>query len=165
MVHEMTARDFAILCHGSQSYGDYLYEVHLDAVYNVLVEFGVTDTELLNAAYLHDVLEDTTLTPEFLDKLFPEVVELVWAVTAIEGHNRKQRNQQSYAKIILAPKAITLKLADRIANVRGSLKYKHNHFNMYKWEQEEFQNALRTHSASGDEPMWIHLNQLFEGKL
>ena len=158
----MTARDFAILCHGDQSYGNYQYYIHLDAVHAVLVEFGCKNQALFDAAYLHDVLEDTTLTVDFLEKLFPHSVNVVWAVTNCQGENRKVRVTETYIKIGRQAGATELKLADRIANVRHCIKTHDSRLSMYQQEQEYFQHMVRF--SNENEAMWDCLNTLLEIK-
>jgi len=60
-----TAREFAIQKHGDQKYGDQPYVVHLDHVHEVLSRYypGIMQA-YRDAAYLHDVLEDTETTVE-----------------------------------------------------------------------------------------------------
>jgi (p)ppGpp synthase/HD superfamily hydrolase len=54
-------RDLALRYHGEQRYGDHPYGVHLDAVVEILREYG--HEALVPAGYLHDTLEDTDATP------------------------------------------------------------------------------------------------------
>lgn len=48
----------ARLWHGQQSYGDLPYYYHLQQVHDILFDLGFNG-EILDAAYLHDILEDT----------------------------------------------------------------------------------------------------------
>ena len=41
LIHK--AKDFAILKHKDQTYGDYPYSYHLDEVYNMVCEAGLND--------------------------------------------------------------------------------------------------------------------------
>lgn len=149
------AREFAIAAHGDQKYGSHPYAVHLDSVANVLMEFGVFEACLLRAAYLHDVLEDTRISRETLRDMYGEdTTSLVELVTDLPGANRSERHASTYPQIALNPKAVTLKLADRIANVRmcdASL------LAMYRKEYSEFVAALKGkhHGA-----MWQELDRL-----
>lgn len=116
-----TAEACARLWHMNQKYGDQPYFVHLQAVHDVLVEFGQMDEDLLAAAWLHDILKDTDYPVRSLAAAFgPHVANLVWAVTGF-GSNRKARAEDTARKIYAYPAAATLKCADRIANVRASI--------------------------------------------
>lgn len=161
------ARQLAIAAHGDQAYGNKPYEYHLCAVVDVLKRFGAslddTDTApLLIAAWLHDSLEDTSLSRDEVERQFgAEVAELVWRVTDEPGATRKERKPATYRKTRENETAIVLKLADRIANVEASLETSSELLSMYRREQPEFKAAL--HSAStGDlaARMWDHLDQL-----
>jgi (p)ppGpp synthase/HD superfamily hydrolase len=148
---------FAAVKHTGQIYsGGMPYTHHLAAVESVLRRFGVTDENMLSAAWLHDVLEDTETSSKEIEEMFgAEIVRLVKAVTNEDGPNRKTRNALTYPKIREAGEnAVKLKLADRIANIEtgGSL------VQMYKKEYEDFKRALYTVNQA--EEMWNHLDLL-----
>lgn len=138
------AKIVAECLHCNQKYGDYDYMKHLDDVYNVLVEFGITDTALLVSAYLHDAPEDQKLKFKLIEKNFgKEIADITYAVTDEEGRNRQEKKLKTYPKIKANPKAIILKLADRIANVRYSIESGNwGKFKMYSDEYTEFRNSL-----------------------
>lgn len=152
------ARYYASVKHAGQTYsGDLPYTHHLAAVEAVLRRFGgpgVDDGEMLAAAWLHDVVEDTGTKLKQIEELFgAEVARLVGAVTNEPGENRKVRHALTYPKIREAgPKAVVLKLADRIANVEagGSM------VKMYRKEYESFKRNLYTIGQSS--AMWLHLD-------
>lgn len=161
------AKQFALVCHGRQMYGDKPYVHHLQAVVNVLGDFRnhievYTDSDdydrfdrLVAAAWLHDTVEDTPASIEHIQVRFGHsVANLVWAVTGI-GSNRKERNAEIYRKIEMYPRAAVLKLADRIANVEASETYS-SHRSMYLKEQKEFEAVVRRHVP---ESMWARLDR------
>ena len=47
-----------------------LYITHPEAVYNLLKETGIEDTDTLCAAWLHDTIEDCKLTKEYIEYEF-----------------------------------------------------------------------------------------------
>jgi (p)ppGpp synthase/HD superfamily hydrolase len=146
---------YATVKHGDQKYGFLPYTTHLAAVENVLRRFNISDTILLGAAWLHDVCEDTGTKIKEIEELFgEETASVVGAVTNEKGDNRKIRAALTYPKIRTNKKAVTLKLADRIANVEngGSL------VTMYKKEYEDFKRALYTKNEN--EEMWARLDRL-----
>jgi (p)ppGpp synthase/HD superfamily hydrolase len=144
------AAAFAVHAHGEQLYGHEPYSVHLEAVRAVLHDFSI-DGELTIAAWLHDVLEDTTTTREQIAHAFGEdVAALVEAVTG-RGPNRKARRADAYAKIEALPDAVFLKLADRIANVEAS-KPGGRHLVMYREEQPGFE-AMIDRAGMTNHPM------------
>lgn len=156
MTHN-AVREFAIRAHGDQKYANEPYVAHLDAVVAVLKEFGHFDSALLDAGYLHDVLEDTdTSLKELLDWFIPEAVELVVTVTDQPGKNRAERHAATYPRIAANPKAVTLKLADRIANVRASVRHG-THWGMYCQEYGGFKAALKGEHHGA---MWAELDRL-----
>lgn len=152
------ARTFAIKSHGDQKYGDYPYEIHLGNVVSVLLRFGVvpdseTNVNLIAAAWLHDVVEDTPVTFEVLESVFnSEVARIVFAVTDEPGDTRKERKEKTYVKLAQSPDGVILKLADRIANVEFSLVHGNMDLvDMYHKEQPGFEAAIK---AALDTPLY-----------
>ena len=163
----LNAKKFALQAHQSQKYGDFPYERHLNDVFEVLNRFGFSiETEegeqLLTAAWLHDVLEDTSVSLAEIQEVFGEKVAfLVHTVTDEPGETRKERKEKTYPKIKNHPLAVPLKLADRIANVEYSVRAQTHHFlASYHKEQEEFEKHLR--QPGQWDLMWRHLESLLE---
>lgn len=161
----LNARQFAHQYHGDQKYSEeFPYTMHLQAVESVLLRFGVIDPELRAAAWLHDVLEDTTATHEMLAIYFSErIVAIVDAVTEPKGGNRKWRHDMTYPKIAQSDDFILIKLADRIANVEAS----GTKFQMYRKEYKYFEESLDSceDRPCGEEReaivgMWLYLDSL-----
>lgn len=79
----------------------------------------MNDVTVLQAAILHDTIEDTDTTPEEIAREFgPEVCALVVEMTddmSLPGTERKQRQIARAAH--LSPDAKLIKIADKIANV------------------------------------------------
>jgi guanosine-3',5'-bis(diphosphate) 3'-pyrophosphohydrolase len=159
-----SAKAYAHLHHverGRQMYGVLPYTHHLEAVERVLREVGIEDIDLLVAAWLHDVVEDTDVKlRDIVENFGDDVAALVGAVTNEPGENRKARAALTYPKIReVGPRAIKLKLADRIANCRtggGSLK-------MYTREYHEFRRNLWEQDYAHDNQlnlMWALLDEL-----
>lgn len=116
------ARTFALHAHQEQRYGEFPFIVHLEDVAARAFTHGL-DVTVLTAAYLHDVLEDTTVTREELAQQFgEEVTALVEAVTNSPGKNRAERHAATYPRVRARPNAVALKLCDRLANTQTSLE-------------------------------------------
>jgi (p)ppGpp synthase/HD superfamily hydrolase len=79
------------------------------------------DTELVMAGFLHDTVEDTGVAPEELEQQFGnDVASLVAEVTddkSLPKETRKALQVETAAK--KSPRAQTLKLADKISNLRS----------------------------------------------
>lgn len=159
------ARLFAIDGHGAQMYGNQPYVVHLDEVYDIACEFAAP-IEVKVAAYLHDMLEDTNTTKAGIVEVFgTTVARLVQAVTNWPGKNRRERHAATYPQIRSSggPDAVLLKLCDRIANVRASVREfsvtgVYGLLRMYAKEHAVFQKAL--YLPGEHEPAWAALNSL-----
>lgn len=153
------AKYFAAIKHGKNTYSTGLpYTHHLAAVEQVLRRFGYhdpQDLDLLEAAWLHDVVEDTGTKIREVREMFGwRVGDLVEAVTDGPGENRAAKHAATYPKIRQCPEATALKLADRIANVEQGAKTQ-----MYLDEHEDFKRGLYVEGEYL--PMWGHLDALF----
>jgi guanosine-3',5'-bis(diphosphate) 3'-pyrophosphohydrolase len=100
------------------------YVEHLLEVARVLVEaVGVTDADVMRAAMLHDVVEDTACTlGEVRDRFGERAATLVDWVTKPprrEGQGREEARAAYLDRLRSAPDdAIVVKLADRLSNVQ-----------------------------------------------
>ncbi len=148
------AQEFAALKHQDQKYGEFQYTYHTNMVYQIIFDIGVKDEDILIAAHLHDILEDTDTTKDEISTFFGyRVAELVEAVTG-RGPTRKERNYNAYTKIRdCGDDAVTLKLADRLANVRCS-EPNSSHFSMYLKEWSGFKIAFE---GFGNKELWSSL--------
>jgi len=160
------ARAQAITAHAGQTYGDAPYEVHLDHVAAVVERFiDAADArrgDLVVAAYLHDIVEDTAVTIDAVEADFGAAVAgLVAAVTDSPGRDRKERKAKTYPRIrATGPAAVLLKLADRIANVEASVAGAPAKLGMYRLEWWGFFGALYDPADGPHRPMWEHLRRL-----
>ena len=120
------ARLFATLAHQRidhrRKYSRQPYDVHLKAVAEIVASVS-DDTEMLAAAWLHDVVEDTPATLEELEREFgPAVAGLVKELTDISrpgDGNRAARKAIDRAHLAAASaRAKTIKLADLCDNAR-----------------------------------------------
>tara|TARA_B100001964_G_C14219254_1_gene594425 strand:+ start:1036 stop:1626 length:591 start_codon:yes stop_codon:yes gene_type:complete len=97
------------------------YISHPISVALVLSEVGgIDDLEVLSAALLHDTVEDTDTTPEELEKEFGERIrKLVEEVTDNKDLPKVERkNRQIEHAASLSKKAVLIKLADKISNIK-----------------------------------------------
>ncbi len=120
----LSAAHFAAVKHSQQRRKDVEaspYINHPIEVAQVLAIFGgVSDTALLQAAILHDTIEDTQTSAEELDLRFgPDVRKLVEEVTDDKSLPKAERKQLQVEHAQHASeRARQLKIADKICNVR-----------------------------------------------
>lgn len=142
------AKELAEISHGGQRYGNRPYFEHLEEVVSILKEFGYNKERTIAAAWLHDIVEDCGTD---LGDLFPDdVLGIVDFCTDVHAANRKERVRLSLLKklklIEIAEEwvfdAIRVKAADRLANVRNSLKNNPRLLQMYAREHQEFCRVL-----------------------
>lgn len=102
---------------------DYIH--HPLGVARILADLQI-DADSIAAALLHDVVEDTTITLEQLEKDFgKEIAILVDGVTKlsrIEYKSKEEQQMENYRKMFLAMakdiRVVLIKLADRLHNMR-----------------------------------------------
>lgn len=124
MANVRDAAKFAARAHGTQRYGSQPYTYHLEQVYKNTVKFGGSDTEQ-QAGWLHDVIEDTSVTRSEVAKAFggkvAQIVDLVSNRASKEATFKRVRTDRS---------AVFVKLCDRLANVsvgsKNSMYRKHH---------------------------------------
>ena len=142
----VSAAEFAVDRHGDQMYGVKPYIYHLRAVVSTVQAYHVWDKHILAACYLHDVLEDTATTKEELVREFgPYIADMVDACTDGTGKNRNERKKRPYGLIPRVPGAVTVKVADRLANVIANRVEGNAHLSkMYQEEHFLFCDHLRS---------------------
>lgn len=125
------AKIFATAAHAAvaqlRKYTGEPYIVHPAEVVSIVMTVPHTD-EMLAAAWLHDVVEDTGVTIETIRAEFgEEVAELVGWLTDVsrpEQGNRATRKAIDRAHTAMAPAAAqTIKLADLISNSRSIMQH------------------------------------------
>jgi (p)ppGpp synthase/HD superfamily hydrolase len=119
------AVEFARLHHGDQRRKTGVpYLEHLLEALQVLVEgAGIASPDVLVAAVLHDVVEDTPVTLDEVSAEFgPRVAELIgWVTIPAPGPGEtKSAVRQAYLRRLrdAPPDAVLVKLADRASNVQ-----------------------------------------------
>ena len=101
------------------------YISHPTMVAYMLADYGL-DTATVAAAFLHDTVEDTSLTLEEIARLFgPEITQLIDGVTKLDRvrfSNREQAQAATIRKMVVAMaqdvRVLIIKLFDRLHNVR-----------------------------------------------
>lgn len=123
------AAEFALRAHLGQvrKYTGEPYYNHLAAVSNIVADVGGTD-DMIITAYLHDVLEDTPVTPQMLELMFgPKITRWVGYLTNVSketGINREGRKLLDGMRLGLAPPEVkTIKLADLIDNTSSIVQH------------------------------------------
>ena len=147
----MKAFDFAAYCHGKAKQrrittGD-LYIVHPVSVMVTVAETNEYTSEMLQAALLHDVVEDTHVSLKQIKQRFGQpVAELVYWLTDIskpEDGNRTVRKAIDREHNAKAPsEAQTIKVADLIDNNVSIMEYAPDFAKVYIPEKEALLSRL-----------------------
>ncbi len=110
---------------GQSRYSGEPYITHPVAVAGILAQMHL-DAPTLQAALLHDVIEDTKVDKQTIAKLFgqdvAELVDGVSKLTQIKFENKAEAQAENFRKMILAMakdiRVVIIKLADRLHNMR-----------------------------------------------
>ena len=116
------ARTFSKIAHEGQTRaGGEPYATHPAAVVDLLIKHGMTDANVLAAGYLHDTMEDSSVTQDQLARAFnPTVADMVAQLTIPKEHEEPSEKKNAWL-LAHAPKLTSdakwIKLADRAHNV------------------------------------------------
>ena len=125
------ARQFATKAHRQighrRKYTGEPYEVHLDAVARTVASV-TDDPEMIAAAWLHDVVEDTPTTLEDIEREFGQsvaalVVELTDVSCLADGNRAVRKGIDRRHTSAASPRAKTIKLADVIDNCEDFIRH------------------------------------------
>lgn len=131
------------------------------------------DQSVITAAYLHDVLEDTDVTPEELGRTFGDrVLTLVLAETEDKRLSWRERKSHTIEHLKDAPLEVQmLTLADKLSNMRSTARdymvigddiwqrFNETRRESHKWYVEGILNAL---TELKDYPAYQELYQLYK---
>ena len=121
------AFEFAAKAHGAQMRKDGSpFITHPLAVAQIVAEELHLDSESIEAALLHDTIEDTSATHEDISRLFsPTVADLVEGVsklTRVHYTSKEEEQMENLRKMLMAMskdiRVILIKLSDRLHNMR-----------------------------------------------
>lgn len=147
------------------------YFEHLKSVVNRLQNIGITDEDMLCAAWLHNTLEDTSTTfDELIQRFGKEVAVLVFSLSKDQTIARKQKELQYVKQLKDATwQAKIIKLCDIASNLKelktsGLSKNKRNKFVR---QRRHYLNAIKKgiienkSKAQGIQPVIDAVNEIF----
>ncbi len=125
--HIRAAFEYADRCHeGQKRKSGEPYIIHPLAVAQIVAEELKLDSESIEAALLHDVIEDTPATHEDVARLFShtiaDLVEGVSKLTRIQYATKEDEQMENLRKMLMAMskdiRVILIKVSDRLHNMR-----------------------------------------------
>lgn len=145
-----------------RKYSNQPYQVHLGAVANLVATVN-DDEEMIAAAWLHDVVEDTPATLEDLESEFgQDIMHLVRELTDIslpsDGNRAKRKTIDRLHIAKASPRAKTIKLADLIDNCKDITKHDPRFARVYLAEMSELLDIL----SDGDSRLYKQAYDLHE---
>ena len=158
------AAEFATAAHAAinqrRKYTGQPYIVHPEAVAKIVA--GVTDDEeMICAAWLHDVVEDTPITiGHILKKFGSNIAGLVDDLTNVsqksDGPRDKRVAIDRAHSSKISPRAKTIKLADVIDNLSGIITVDRSFARRYVRENEPLVKVLR----EGNEQLFLQASHM-----
>ncbi len=145
------ALQFATIAHAEQKrkYTSEPYINHPIAVANIIQELGLHE-DIVCAALLHDVVEDTPVTIDQIEGKFGIIISrLVDQLTDVYTHEayphiprRERKKLECYRLLNVSGTAKTIKLADLIDNTSSIVQYDRSFAKVYLREKEEMLHVL-----------------------
>ena len=160
----IAARAFAAGAHAAigqtRKYTGRPYVEHPIAVAEIVLNIGCSE-EVAAAALLHDVVEDTAVTPDIVQAAFGlrvrELVEEVTDVSRPEDGNRARRKAMDREHLAKAsPEGQTIKLADMIDNSRSIARHDPDFARVYMREKRALLEVL----TQGDARLLHHARSI-----
>jgi (p)ppGpp synthase/HD superfamily hydrolase len=159
------AEQLARVAHEGQ-YRKYTHEpyiVHPEAVARIVASV-TDDSVMLAAAWLHDVVEDTSVTIDMIEAGFgPEIASVVSDVTNVtkksDGNRQYRKGVERQHLAGASPKAKTVKLADILHNVPDIIKNDPGFARTYVAEKQAVLEVL----VGGDETLYAAAKQIIDG--
>ena len=155
---------FATLAHGEQKrkYSEEPYVTHPIAVARIIHTLSpkfASDSVMLAAAILHDVVEDTAATLDSVELFFghsvADLVEQLTDVSRPEDGNRAFRKAMDRGHLMLAtPGGATIKVADLIHNAQSILRDDKNFARVFIKEMKLSLPILQERKACPD-LLWL----------
>lgn len=161
---------FAMTAHASarqvRKYTGEPYIVHPVAVAKILHDIGATH-EQVAAALLHDVVEDTDITPLMVVAEFGQDIAVMvgWLTDVSQpgDGNRAQRKKLDREHAMAAPAAVqTIKVADLMDNTKSITAYDPNFANTYINEKALLLEGLKLADRDLRKRAWEQVNQFRE---
>jgi len=153
------ARLFAIAAHSAldqrRKYTNDEYWTHCQNVAEIVEGIGGTD-EMIAAAWLHDVVEDTKISIGLIGFFFGNEVEYyVKALTDTEQGNRAERKRLARERLANASAEVqTIKLADLIDNTKSIAEHDPEFAKVYMREKRDLVDVL----TKGNKVLWQYAN-------
>lgn len=159
------ALTFAIQAHGTQKrkYTGDPYIVHPIAVANLLAIFlPIAPIPVMEAALLHDVIEDTPVTREALHEAFGAttatyVCEVTDRSLPSDGNRAKRKEIDRLNLSTASPFAKMIKIADLCDNTKSIIEHDPGFAKVYLLEKRKLLDVLEPNEEL--EPMWFRCHQ------
>lgn len=161
------ARAFAIAAHSAvgqrRKYTNEPYWFHCREVARLVATCDGSTDEMISAAFLHDVIEDTQVTISTIEDEFGAVV--AGYVLALTDQSRPQDGNRAERKRIdrmrlaeVSAEVQTIKLADLISNTRSIVQYDPSFARVYLKEKLQLLEVL----TKGDKHLYAYAKELAE---
>lgn len=167
---EQRAALFAAAAHAAidqrRKYTDDPYIQHPAAVAQIVRSAVGNHPEMLAAAWLHDVVEDTAVSLDLIKKEFgPCVAALVDGLTDVsklnDGNRAARKSIDLRHTAAQSPACKTIKLADLIHNSQSILAYDPEFARVYLAEKQALLEVLR----EGDKTLWEKAKHIVDAGL
>lgn len=118
------AKKLAEFCHHGQKYGDKDYMYHIEGVVSICKQYKDSKNyeQVIQAAYLHDTIEDSGIEYSVLEGFFnKEVVHAIKCLSKVDTESEDEYIQRVKSSSI----ALQVKKADALFNLTESILCNH----------------------------------------
>jgi (p)ppGpp synthase/HD superfamily hydrolase len=168
---EDRAYEYAALAHSGQK-RKYTGDPYIDHCVDValLVKRVTDDREIVAAALLHDVVEDTSVTIKMIQydfgKRIAGLVDDLTDVSTLDVGNRKTRKALDLKHTALAhPDAKTIKLADIIDNSISIMRHDPGFAKIYMAEKRDLMKVLQEGDVTLYSYAWKIISRYLKGRM
>ena len=149
-------------CNHLRRYTNDPYEIHLEAVAEMVEQVGGSP-EMVAAAWLHDVVEDTDATFLELERQFGAVItrfvrELTDVSSRGDGNRKARKAKDRWHIEQSSPASKTIKLADLINNARSIIEHDSKFAAVFMNEMRLLLDVL----TDGDRHLFAEANKIVD---
>ena len=118
----LKAKNFACTKHKNQKRKDGVtpFVDHLESVVNRMKNLGITDEEVLSAAWLHDVIEHTDTTFDEINKIFGNTISVL-VLSLTKNHSLTKKDMEAQYVVQLKNSSLQSKLI-KFCDISSNLK-------------------------------------------
>jgi (p)ppGpp synthase/HD superfamily hydrolase len=152
------AKLMAIMSMGGKEYFNHPFKKHIEDIEQTLISYGFKDERLLIALWVANIQREDVPFKARIQMFGRDVVKLAFGFNRTNITRRKDLKDNEKEKLAINKDVITLRLAERIANINYAINNNDSTtFDMYVNSYEDYSDALEIRGLTEHENMWKYL--------